>query len=82
MSEGYTVKEIVTELRSENRQALEVQSTILAELKSMNLQLSGVVERVDDNQKRINTVETFVTKAQMIWSGAVLVVGYVANQLI
>jgi len=70
MSEdNYTVKEMVTELRKENREALEKQAIILTEIKNIKGTQEAIVAQ---NKVRNGKIEKMETKMAYIWGGLAL----------
>jgi len=70
MSEdNYTVKEMVTELRKENKGALEKQAIILNEIKNIKGTQEAIVAQ---NKVRNGRMEKMETKMAYIWGGLAL----------
>lgn len=79
--EIYTLKEMLQEVRDENRKALTTQAHIVTTLEGIDKHLQKLNSKVADHEKRITYNESFISKAQMVWAAVVVVVGYVANKL-
>jgi hypothetical protein len=81
MAENFTVKEILQEVRGDNKQALQTQAAILNTLEGIDKHLNTLNSKVANHEKRLVNGENFIVRAQVIWAGAVLVIGYVANKI-
>lgn len=64
MSDGYTVKEIVNELRTEQRGSIVVQSKILTSLENIDNHLSDLNSKVATNVIDIQGLKTEHTQAK------------------
>lgn len=82
MSESYTLKEMLEEVRNEQRQAISTQSHIVTTLEAIDKHLEKLNSKVADHEKRISTNESFIGKAQMVWGAVVLIIGYAANKIL
>ena len=68
-SDNYTVKEMVTELRKENKQALERQAVMMTKLDNLN---DRMTEMVVQNKVRNGRLEKLETKMAYMWGGIAL----------
>ena len=68
-ADNYTVKEMVTELRKENKEALQQQSVILTEIKNITGRMG---EMVQQNKVRNGRLEKLETKMAYMWGGIAL----------
>ena len=62
MSDGYTVKEIVNELRNEQRGSIVVQAKILTSLENIDSHLANLSSKVATHEKKIGVIETKQTR--------------------
>lgn len=82
MADGYSLKEMVSEIRAENRLALETQSRIVSSLENIDKHLANLNSKVAAHEKQLSSLESFQTKAMLIWSFVVFIVVTVANKII
>jgi len=82
MSEGYTIKEMVSEIRTENRLALETQTRMVGALESIDKHLEKLNSKVAVHEQEINKLQSFQTKAMLVWSFAVFIVVTAFNKFI
>lgn len=82
MADGYTLKEMIEEVRNDNKQALTTQASILATLQGIDGHLSRLNSEVATHAKKINSLEQFQTRAMVVWSFAVFILVTAVNQLL
>ena len=69
MGENFTVKEMVAELRKENKEALRTQAVILTKIENIQAHLDEVVAQ---NKVRNGRLEKLETKMAYMWGGIAL----------
>ena len=79
---GYTVKELVQELRLESRQSVATQAAMLNSLENIDRHLTQLNSKVATHEKKINSLGTFQTKVMTVWGVAIFVVTTVITKLI
>ena len=73
-SDSYTVKELLQEVRQDNKNALTTQSTILATLVNIDDHLGKLNSKVATHEKRINDLSTEHTKTKA-FATAIMFIG-------
>ena len=81
-SDGYTVKELVQELRLESRQNVATQAAMLNSLENIDRHLTQLNSKVAKHEKKIATLSTFQTKVMTVWGVSIAVVTTVISKLI
>ena len=79
---GYTVKELVQELRTESRQNVATQAAMLNSLENIDRHLTQLNSKVAKHEKKIATLSTFQTKVMTVWGVSIAVVTTVISKLI
>jgi hypothetical protein len=82
MADGYTLKELVQELRNDNKQFLTTQTSILSSLESIDKHLQQLNSKVASHEKRFVTLESFQTKVMTVWGIAIFFVVTAINKFI
>ena len=77
MSDGYTVKELVNELRTEQRGSIVVQAKILTSLENIDNHLTDLNSKVATNVKNISNLQTEHTQAKAYAVAISAVFGFV-----
>lgn len=80
--DGYSLKEMLDEVRSDNKAALSTQGRILTTLENIDAHLGKLNSKVAAHEKKINGLESFQTKAMVVWSFVVFVVVTVVNKVV
>jgi len=81
-SDGYTVKELVQELRLESKLSIATQAAMLNSLQNIDLHLTQLNSKVATHEKKINNLGTFQTKVMTVWGLSIAVVTTVISRLI
>ena len=81
-TDGYTVKELVQELRTESRLSVATQAAMLNSLENIDRHLTQLNSKVATHEKKINSLGTFQTKVMTVWGLAIFVVTTVITKLI
>ena len=81
-SGGYTVKELVQELRLESRQNVVTQAAMLNSLENIDRHLTQLNSKVASHEKKIATLGTFQTKVMTVWGISIAVVTTVISRII
>ena len=81
-TDGYTVKELVQELRTESRLSVATQAAILNSLENIDRHLTQLNSKVATHEKKINNLSTFQTKVMTVWGISIAVVTTVISKLI
>ena len=81
-SGGYTVKELVQELRLESRQSVATQAVMLNSLQNIDKHLTQLNSKVASHEKKIATLGTFQTKVMTVWGVSIAVVTTVISRII
>ena len=79
---GYTVKELVQELRLESRQSVATQASMLNSLENIDRHLTQLNSKVATHEKKINNFNTFQTKVMTVWGLSIAVVTTVISRII
>ena len=79
---GYTVKELVEELRSDNKISIATQAAMLNSLENIDRHLTQLNSKVATHEKKINNLSTFQTKVMTVWGISIAVVTTVISKLI
>ena len=67
--DSYTIKELVNELRKEQKEVIQQQAVILTEIKNINARMDDMVAQ---NKTRNGRIEKLETKVAYIWGGIAL----------
>jgi len=78
-ADNYTVKEMVTELRKENKETLQKQAVILTEIKNINERIETIISQ---NSIRNGRLEKLETKMAYMWGGIALLSALGVNNLV
>jgi len=78
-ADNYTVKEMVTELRKENKETLKQQAIILTEIKNINERIETMIKQ---NAVRNGRLEKLETKMAYMWGGIALLSALGVNNLV
>jgi len=81
-SDGYTVKELVQELRSESRQTTATQASMLTSLQNIDRHLTQLNSKVASHEKKIIGLGTFQTKVMTVWGISIAVVTTVISRIL
>jgi len=81
-SDGYTVKELVQELRLESKLSIATQAAMLNSLQNIDLHLTQLNSKVATHEKKINNLGTFQTKVMTVWGLSIVVLTTVISRLI
>jgi hypothetical protein len=68
MSEGYTVKELLDELRDETKEQSTVLTRVCTSLEGIEKHLAQLNSKVATHEKRHNDFEVFKTRASIVFS--------------
>ena len=79
---GYTVKELVQELRLESRQSVATQAAMLNSLQNIDKHLTQLNSKVASHEKKIATLGTFQTRVMTVWGVSIAVVTTVISRII
>jgi|GEM_PF-6915713 len=81
-SDGYTVKELVQELRSESRQTTATQASMLTSLQNIDRHLTQLNSKVASHERKIIGLGTFQTKVMTVWGLSIAVVTTVISRIL
>ena len=81
-TDGYTVKELVQELRTESRLSVATQAAILNSLENIDRHLTQLNSKVATHEKKINNLSTFQTKVMTVWGISIAIVTTVISRII
>jgi len=81
-SDGYTVKELVQELREDNKKSIATQAAMLNSLENIDRHLTQLNGKVATHEKKIATLGTFQTRVMTVWGISIAVVTTVISKLI
>ena len=79
---GYTVKELVEELRSDNKISIATQAAMLNSLENIDRHLTQLNSKVATHEKKIATLGTFQTRVMTVWGLSIAVVTTVISRII
>lgn len=79
---GYTVKELVQELRLESRQSVATQAAMLNSLENIDRHLTQLNSKVATHEKKITNLGTFQTKVMTVWGVSIAVVTTVIARIV
>jgi len=79
---GYTVKELVEELRADNKISVATQAAMLNSLENIDRHLTQLNSKVATHEKKIATLGTFQTRVMTVWGISIAVVTTVISKLI
>ena len=79
---GYTVKELVEELRADNKISIATQAAMLSSLENIDRHLTQLNSKVATHEKKIANLGTFQTKVMTVWGISIAVVTTVISKLI
>ena len=79
---GYTVKELVQELREDNKKSIATQAAMLNSLENIDRHLTQLNSKVATHEKKIATLGTFQTRVMTVWGISIAVVTTVISKLI
>ena len=77
MDNGYTVKELVNEVRKEQRGAIEIQARILNSLENIDNHLEKLNSKVVTNSEKISGLQSEHTRMKSFVAGISMVIGMV-----
>ena len=81
-SDGYTVKELVEELRADNKISISTQAAMLNSLENIDRHLTQLNSKVATHEKKIATLGTFQTRVMTVWGLSIAVVTTVISRII
>ena len=79
---GYTVKELVQELREDNKKSIATQAAMLNSLENIDRHLTQLNSKVATHEKKITNLGTFQTRVMTVWGISIAVVTTVISKLI
>ena len=79
---GYTVKELVEELRSDNKISIATQAAMLNSLQNIDKHLTQLNSKVATHEKKITNLGTFQTKVMTVWGVSIAVVTTAISRII
>ena len=79
---GYTVKELVQELREDNKKSIATQAAMLNSLENIDRHLTQLNSKVATHEKKIANLGTFQTRVMTVWGVSIAVVTTVISKLI
>jgi len=79
---GYTVKELVQELRLESRQSVATQAAMLNSLENIDRHLTQLNSKVATHEQKITNLGTFQTKVMTVWGVSIAVVTTVIARIV
>jgi hypothetical protein len=81
-SDCYTLKELVQELRADQKQQTIHTTAILTTLENIDNHLSKLNSKVASHEKQLNSLGTFQTKVMTVWGVAIFIIVTVLNKVI
>jgi len=81
-SDGYTVKELVQELREDNKKSIATQAAMLNSLENIDRHLTQLNGKVATHEKKITNLGTFQTRVMTVWGISIAAVTTVISKLI
>jgi len=78
---GYTVKELVEELRADNKTSIATQAAMLNSLENIDRHLTQLNSKVATHEKKIATLGTFQTRVMTVWGLSIAVVTTVISRI-
>ena len=78
---GYTVKELVQELREDNKKSIATQAAMLNSLENIDRHLTQLNGKVATHEKKITNLGTFQTRVMTVWGISIAVVTTVISKL-
>ena len=78
---GYTVKELVEELRADNKTSIATQAAMLNSLENIDRHLTQLNGQVATHEKKITNLGTFQTRVMTVWGISIAVVTTVISKL-
>jgi len=81
-SDGYTVKELVQELRLESRQSVVTQAAMLNSLENIDRHLTQLNSKVAKHEQKITNLGTFQTKVMTVWGVSIAVVTTIISRIV
>jgi len=81
-SDGYTVKELVQELREDNKKSIATQAAMLNSLENIDRHLTQLNGKVATHEKKITNLGTFQTRVMTVWGVSIAVVTTVISKII
>ena len=81
-SSGYTVKELVEELRADNKISIATQAAMLNSLENIDKHLTQLNSKVATHEKKIATLGTFQTRVMTVWGLSIAIVTTVISRII
>lgn len=82
MADGYSLKELVQELRSEQKDQIKQIERILSTLQNIDKHLEQLNSKVVTQERRLNGFSTFQTKVMMVWGFFTFVIVTAVNKFI
>ena len=79
---GYTVKELVEELRADNKISIATQAAMLNPLENIDRHLTQLNSKVATHEKKIATLGTFQTRVMTVWGLSIAVVTTMISKII
>ena len=79
---GYTVKELVEELRADNKISVATQAAMLNSLENIDRHLTQLNSKVAKHEQKIATLGTFQTRVMTVWGISIAVVTTVISRII
>jgi hypothetical protein len=79
---GYTVKELVQELREDNKKSIATQAAMLNSLENIDRHLTQLNSKVATHEKKITNLGTFQTRVMTVWGISIAVVTTVISRII
>ena len=81
-SDGYTVKELVQELREDNKKSIATQAAMLNSLENIDRHLTQLNGKEATHEKKIDTLGTFQTRVMTVWGISIAAVTTVISRII
>jgi hypothetical protein len=81
-NDGYTLKELVGELRQEQKLQTQHTASILASLENIDKHLTQLNSKVASHEKRFVKLESFQTKVMTAWGIATFIIVTAANKFL
>ena len=80
-SDGYTVKELVQELREDNKKSIATQAAMLNSLENIDRHLTQLNSKVATHEKKIVNLGTFQTRVMTVWGLSIAAVTTVISRI-
>lgn len=82
VNDNYSLKEMIQELRGEQKEQTRHTAIILTTLENIDKHLANLNSKVASHEKRFSGLETFQTKVMTVWGIAIFIIVTAINKLL